>query len=411
MTSDAPAARRPYIGPAVLLTLTQAMISWAVFAPPVIAKQALPEMGLDPIWIGAQPTIVFIAAMIVGVLASSWVARINPMRATQLFVFLCVVGSILIASGSLVLVSLGSAFIGAALGPSTPASSHILGRVTPPHLRPLVFSIRQSGVTLGGVLAGFVTPVLMQAWDWQTSMLIVAGACAVAVGLVEIWVRGYAVHADPTIERRPAILAPIRLVMAIPSLRWLTFGIIPLVIAQYGLTTFLVLYLQEDIHLSVISAGWVLGTALAAGGVGRIVFGMIAGRYLPPLTVLLALSILGAAASVLTATLTDAWPLALIYIVGVIYGAGVAAWNGVYLAEIARLSPPGAISRATGGSAFFIFAGIVVGPAALALLIEQTSFPMAYNVMAALLGISVYAFARTRAIIRAQASLHPFAPG
>ncbi len=404
MTPEAPTIRRAYIGPVILLTLTQAMISWAVFAPPVIAKQALPEMGLDPIWIGAQPTFVFIAAMIVGVLASSWVARINPMRATQFFVFLCVIGMVLIATGSLVPVALGSFLIGAALGPSTPASSHILGRVTPPHLQPLIFSVRQSGVTLGGVLAGFVTPVLMQRWDWQTSMLIVAVACAVTVVLVEIWVRGYGVHADPTIERRRDILAPIRLVLSIPSLRWLTFGIVPLVISQYGLTTFLVLYLQEDIGLSVITAGWVLGAALASAGIGRVVFGMIAGRYLPPLTVLLALTVLAAVASLLTAALTGAWPLALIYLTGVLYGAGAAAWNGVFLAEAARLSPPGAISRVTGGSAFFIFAGIVVGPAGLALLIERTNFPTAYIVMAALLGISIYAFAKTGVILRAQAS-------
>ncbi len=403
MTPEAPAARRAYIGPVILLTFTQAMISWAVFAPPVIAKQALPEMGLEPIWIGAQPTFVFIAAMIVGVLASSWVGRINPMRATQFFVFLCVIGMVLIATGSLILVSIGSFLIGAALGPSTPASSHILGRVTPPHLQPLIFSVRQSGVTLGGVLAGFVTPILMQRWDWQTSMLIVAAACAVTVVLVEIWVRGYGVHADPTIERRSAVLAPIRLVLSIPSLRWLTFGIVPLVICQYGLTTFLVLYLQEDIGLSVITAGGVLGAALASAGVGRIVFGMIAGRYLPPLTVLLALTILAAVGSLLTAAMTGAWPLALIYLLGILYGAGAAAWNGVFLAEAARLSPPGAISRVTGGSAFFIFAGIVVGPAGLALLIEQTNFPVAYIVMAALLGLSVYAFAKTRTIIRAQA--------
>lgn len=403
MASETPVARRAYIGPAILLTFTQAMISWAVFSPPVVAKQALPEMGLDPIWIGAQPTIVFIAAMIVGVLASSWVARINPMRATQLFVFLCVIGPVLIATGSLVLVSLGSFLIGAALGPSTPASSHILGRVTPPPLRPLIFSIRQSGVTLGGVLAGFVTPLLMQRWDWQTSMLIVAGACAVTVVLVEIWVRGYDIHADPTIERRPAILAPIRLVLSIPSLRWLTFGIVPLVITQYGLTTFLVLYLQEDIGLSVVTAGGVLGAALASAGVGRVLFGMIAGRFLPPLTVLLALTILAAVGSLLTAALTGAWPLALIYLVGILYGAGAAAWNGVFLAETARLAPPGAISRVTGGGAFFIFAGIVVGPAGLALLIELTSFPVAYIAMAALLGFSVYAFAKSRAVIRAQA--------
>ncbi len=404
MTPETPAARRAYIGPAILLTLTQAMISWAVFAPPVVAKQALPEMGLDPIWIGVQPTIVFIAAMIISVLASSWVARINPMRATQLFVLLCVVGPALIATELLVLVSLGSFLIGAALGPSTPASSHILSRVTPPPLQPLIFSVRQSGVALGGVLAGFVTPLLMERWDWQTSMLIVAAACAITAISVEIWVRGYDVHADPTIEQRPAILAPIRLVLSTPSLRWLTFGIVPLVITQYGLTTFLVLYLQEDISLSVVTAGAVLGAALASAGVGRVLFGIIAGRFLPPLTVLLALTILAAVGSLLTAAMTGAWPLALIYLVCILYGAGAAAWNGVFHAETVRLASPGTISRVTGGGAFFIFASIVIGPATIALLIKQTNFPIAYIAMAALLGFSVYAFSKTRAIIKAQAS-------
>ncbi len=393
---------RPYVGPTILLTLTQTMISWAVFAPPVIAKQALPEMGLDPIWIGAQPTIAFIAAMLVGVMASSWVARVNPMRATQLFVSFCVIGPVLLATGSLILVALGSAFIGAALGLATPASSHILGRVTPPHLRPLIFSIRQTGVTLGGVLAGFITPLLVQLWDWQTSMLVVAAACAVTVGLVEIWVRDYRVHADPTIERRAAILAPIRLVLSIPSLRWLTLGILPLLIAQYALTTFLVLYLQEDIGLSVITAGWVLGSAQAAGGAGRILFGMIAGRYLQPLTVLLGLAVAAAAASLLTAALTGAWPLLLIYAVGLLFGASAAGWNGVFLAEAARLSPPGTISRVTGGIAFFIFGAIVIGPAGFALLIERTSFSVAYIVIAVLLVVGVCAFAKTRAYAAAE---------
>ena len=43
--------RAAFVGPTILLTLIQAVISWAVFAPPVLAKQALPEMGLDPAWI------------------------------------------------------------------------------------------------------------------------------------------------------------------------------------------------------------------------------------------------------------------------------------------------------------------------------------------------------------------------
>jgi hypothetical protein len=98
------------------------MISWAVFAPPVLAKQALPEMGLDPAWIAMQPTILFTAATFSSMMSAGLVARINPMRASQAMVLLCAVGSAMIASGNLVLVALGSALIGLGLGPATPAS-------------------------------------------------------------------------------------------------------------------------------------------------------------------------------------------------------------------------------------------------------------------------------------------------
>lgn len=398
MTTDAAAGPRPYLGPVTLLTLTQMMISWAVFSPPVAAKQAMPELGLAPIWIGAQPTIMFIAAMVAGVLTSSWVARVNPMRATQLFVFLCVIGMALIGSGSVLLGILGSAAIGAALGPSTPASSHILGRVTPPHLQPLIFSIRQTGVPMGGILAGFITPLLVQHWHWQVAMFVVAAGCLAAVALVEPWVRGYAVHADPSIERRSAILAPVRLIFSIPSVRWLGFAIVPLVTTQYVLTTFLVLYLQEDIGLSVITAGWVLGTAQASGGVGRILFGLIAGRYLPPLTVLLGLSVATALASGATATVTASWPLALIYLLGVAFGATAAGWNGVFIAEAARQAPAGMVSRVVGGLTFIIFGAIVLGPPGFAYLIEQAGFTAAFIVSAGLMVFGVFAFLKARTV-------------
>jgi MFS family permease len=370
MSSITPISRRDYLEPTGLLLLTQTMISWAVYSPPVIAKQALPEMGLDPIWIGAQPMIVFISAMFFGVLASSWVVSINPMRASQLLICSCIIGVLLVSTGEIVLVVIGSAFVGAALGPSTPASSHILARVTPAHLQPLIFSIRQASVALGGVLAGFVTPLLMQHWNWQISMMVIALSCIVTLCVVEIWVGNYKRYSEPNIDHRFAVFKPIQLVLSIPSLRWLTIGMIPMVIAQYCLTTFIVLYLQDDIKLSVITAGWILGTAQASGMFGRILFGLLAGRYFTPLKVLLGLSILAAIASILTS----------------------AGWNGIFLAEAARQSPAGQISRVTAGSTFFIFGGCVFGPAAFAILIEKSGFGTAYIVCASLLLLSFYAF-------------------
>ena len=396
--------RAAYVGPTILLTLIQAMISWAVFAPPVLAKQALPEMGLDPAWIGLQPTILFTAAMFSGMMSAGLVARFNPMRASQAMVLLCALGSACIATGNLALVALGSALIGAGLGPATPASSHILSRTTPRHLQPLVFSIKQTGVPIGGAMAGFLAPPLMLLWDWQTAMLVVAMACLITAVIVEIWSRGYAQHADASIRVKLELIGPVRLVLQSPILRWMLAGCVPLVIAQYALTTFIVLYLQEDIGLSVVTAGAILAVAQASGGAGRIIFGAIASRYLSPLTTLLALALLGSLAAFLTASFTASWPLALIYGVGVIFGAGAAGWNGVCLAEAARRAPGGEVSRTTGAIGFIIFGAVVIGPAVFGAVVATLSFEMAYTGIGFLVLTSVFSFLRTMKHIRSDAN-------
>ena len=395
--------RTGYIGPTILLTLIQVMVSWAVFAPPVLAKQALPDMGLDPAWIGMQPTILFTAATFSSMMSAGLVARFNPMRASQVMVLLCAVGSMLIATGNLWLVALGSALIGAALGPTTPASSHILSRVTARHLQPLVFSIKQTGVPLGGVLAGFVGPPLTLFWDWHVALVVVAAACLATALIVEIWSRGYAQYADPAIRLRLELIGPIRILLKSPILRWMLAGCVPLVIAQYALTTFIVLYLQEDIGLSVITAGAVLAVAQASGGTGRIIFGAVASRWATPLVTLLMLALLASVAAFLTASLTASWPLAAIYGVGVLFGAGAAGWNGVYLAEAARRAPGGEVSRTTGAIGFVIFGAVVIGPAVFGGIVATVSYEVAYAGIGVLVLTSVFSFLRAMKHIRAAA--------
>ncbi len=393
--------RAAYVGPTILLTLIQAMVSWAVFAPPVLAKQALPTMGIDPAWIGLQPTIVFVAATISSMVSGGVVARFNPMRASQVLLLLAAAGSALIATGDLVIGALGSVLIGIALGPTTPASSHILVRLTPRPMQPLIFSIKQTGVPLGGALAGFVGPPLTLLWGWQSAILVIALACLAVALITELWTRGYADFADASRKISLELIGPLRLVLQSPVLRWMLAGCVPLVVIQYALTTFIVLYLQEDIGLSVITAGAVLAVAQASGGTGRIVFGAIASRFVTPLTMLLLLSLLAAAAAFLTASFTQSWPLAMIYAVGVLFGAGAAGWNGVYLAEVARLAPAGEVSRVTGAVGFVIFTGVVIGPAVFTALVAVFSFEVAYTCMGVMMLTSVLAFLRAAVHVRA----------
>ena len=80
------------------------------------------------------------------------------------------------------------------------------------------------------------------------------------------------------------------------------------------------------------------------------------------------------------------------FFIGIIFWASAAGWNGIFLAEAARQSPSGQISRVTAGSTFFIFGGCVFGPAGFAIIIEKSSFSVAYIVSASLLLLSFYAF-------------------
>src|SRR3546814_7010957 len=57
-----------------------------------------------------------------------------------------------------------------------PAGAHVLARHTPPHLYNIAFSVRQSGVPVGGLIAGAATPALVLAVGWQWALLAFAAA-------------------------------------------------------------------------------------------------------------------------------------------------------------------------------------------------------------------------------------------
>jgi hypothetical protein len=78
-----------------------------------------------------------------------------------------------------------------------------------------------------------------------------------------------------------------------------------------------------------------------------------------------------------------AWPAWLLFLYASVFGATAVGWNGVFLAEIARIAPQGRTSEATGGCLFFTFLGVVVTPPIFnAVLALAGSYPVAYAVFA-----------------------------
>jgi MFS family permease len=58
-----------------------------------------------------------------------------------------------------------------------------------PRRRGFLMGVKQTGLTLGGLLGGLVLPSLASAAGWRISVLVPIAACVI-VGLLSFWVAG-----------------------------------------------------------------------------------------------------------------------------------------------------------------------------------------------------------------------------
>src|SRR5579859_1807087 len=150
-------------------------------------------------------------------------------------------------------------------------------------MRAFIFSVKQTGVPIGGALSGILIPVLIGAFGWKQAALLAGLACLVLAFAVQPWRAGVdlAPHAP-----RPAapvhFLEPFRLVMTHPQLRELAFASFAYSGMQMCMGSFLVVFFVERMNLSVGGAGAALSVAMVAGSIGRIFWGVVADNWMSP---------------------------------------------------------------------------------------------------------------------------------
>lgn len=347
---------------AVTLTI-QAMVSMALLTLPVMAPVVAMALGVSPAYTGLYVAVVYLGAMLGSLGAGAAVARFGAIRVSQAGLVLCAAGLALCALPWIPAVALGALLMGLGYGPVTPASSHLLALTTPKDRMSLVFSVKQTGVPLGGVLAGAVVPSLALLMNWQGALLVAAAAnllCALAAQPLRRSFDG-----DRSTDARLALgnlARPIRLVLSHPTLKLLAGCSFLFSAAQLSLTTYLVVYLHETLAYGLVAAGLALSLSQVGGVAGRILWGWVADRWLGASRMLALLAAVMAASALATALLQPALPLVLVLATLVVFGASATGWNGVFLAEVARQAPPGQASIATGGTLAVTFFGVVLGP-------------------------------------------------
>ena len=168
------------------------------------------------------------------------------------------------------------------------------------------------------------------------------------------------------------VLAPLRAVFASRALAELSLAGFTYAATQVCLMSFLVVYLTETLGRSLVAAGLALTVANLGGIVGRIGWGAIADRRIPPRRLLGLLGILSCLCAVATAAFDARWSPGVLLALCATFGATAIGWNGVQLAELARHAPRGQEGAITGASGFLTLSGVVVGPPTFALLASLT---------------------------------------
>ena len=341
----------------------QAMVAMALLTLPVMAPVAAKALEVSPALVGVYVAITYAGAMFASLTSGTTVSRLGPIRVSQWGLVLCAAGLCLCAVPWLPAIGLGALLIGLGYGPITPASSQILARTTPPEQMALVFSIKQTGVPVGAMMAGAIVPTLMMGIGWQWSLAVVALACLASALLSQVMREDLDDLRQANLPFQMGTLtSPLRMVLGHRALTTMAACSFMFSMVQMSLTTYLVTYLHDDLTYGMVSAGLLLSVTQMGGIGGRIAWGMVADRWMGAQKTLALLACLMATSALATALLLPVIPPWGVWGILLVFGASAIGWNGIYLAEVARQAPEGKASMATGGTLTFTFLGVVIGP-------------------------------------------------
>ncbi|MBT3306538.1 MAG: MFS transporter, partial [Alphaproteobacteria bacterium] len=358
--------RRATVLVVVVTTTVQALATLCTLVPAAIAPELARSFGIPASMIGFQVSLIYLGAIVTSLFGGVLIRRHGALRTSQMALGFAGVGLALSAAPSIIAFAIGSVLVGFGYGLTNPSAAHLLMRVSRPENRNLIFSLKQTGVPLGAVVAGLAAPTLALMAGWQSAFLILAAIPLVLIILIQPLRRGWDRDRDATVSLRQNPISDLSLIWGFPALRLLSMAAFCFSAVQVSLSAFAVTMLVEDLSFGLVQAGIVLSALQVAGAVGRVSWGGMADWLRDGNKVLLGVALIAALSGVLTMFLEVGGSIVVVYGVLCLFGLSAIGWNGVFMAEIARLAPDGLASNATGGALVPTYTGVMGGPVTFA---------------------------------------------
>lgn len=239
--------------------------------------------------------------------------------------------------------------------------------------RATAMGIKQTGVPIGGALAGASLPALALTFGWRKAF-VVAGAVSLVSVLCCLLLYRKPHQEDDSQRNQLASPSPTGSVFKNRDLILLSLLMIAFIGLQSSLETYLVLYCNHILLYPVITAGFFLSLAHLGGISGRVTWGYLSDFFFGARRKIV-LMVIGTISSVLCLTFSLLTSQVSIWVVGVLvvlFGGCAIGWNGMYFTLAAELAGRGKEATALGISLTIAFLGHVIGPPLFGYVVDAT---------------------------------------
>ncbi|HEX3178242.1 MAG TPA: MFS transporter [Methylomirabilota bacterium] len=356
-----------------LVTLAHALGALSVLAVAPLSPFLLDALQLSRAQVGLLLPAVYLGGVLMS-LPAGWLTDRLGVRLT-LGGGLLVIGALLLtAAATHTLASLLGALVLAGFGFSVlnPSTGKAVVEWFPPRGRGFAMGIKQTGLTLGGLVGALTLPPIAFSLGWRAALITGAVLALLAAALVLLAYRAPTAQLAAMPATRPRV-AELGVFLRRPGVIVVFVSGLALSTAQSSVLAYLALYAKETFGLSAIAAGQVLGLAQVGGTASRLAWGAVSDRYFggrrrPGVVVnaLLAAATYGALAA------GAALPAAAIVPLAVLAGAGAFGWVGLYFALVAEIGGARYAGLLTGVAVAFAWSGVLVGPPIFGVLLQST---------------------------------------
>ena len=358
----------------------------AIFSSPVLgilSRFLIDDAGLSRTQLGWLAAAMSLTAALSGPTAGHVADRLGGRTMVLATFGVAGIGLLALAGAPTYVALLGAGLVaGIAQAGANPATNKLIGLYIPQGRRGIVTGVKQSGVQMGVFFGGLVLPGFAVAHGWRTALALTALVPVVGLLLVPVILPKRATdHVVKSATRRAKGPIP-------HEVRWLAIQGIAVGYVGGAAITFLPLFAEEEVGVSVTTAGTVVAVFGLAGLLGRLGFSFFAERSSHlgfPMLVVTSLSFVG----VLMLWTSPTTGRAFLWIGSALIGI-ITAWTPLAMLAVITSIDQSKAGRATGYVSGGFGLGLGAGPAVFSSLVDATdSFNAGWLFVLITVGVAV----------------------